>query len=158
MKLDAWAGALLWWSCQKPVAHNCGLLNHPNSFPRGWSSLMQILMQIHCFTPSVILNVMATQVHLLTQLLLSLTSSVKSSLFAHVHSSPFSLAPRLHWGHSRSSHYINNGWTFFGQTSYILATLFLWRSLGNIALVPKVVLEEQNFKDEFSELVLVPEF
>ena len=29
---DAWVGALPWWSCQLPVAHNCGLLNHPNSF------------------------------------------------------------------------------------------------------------------------------
>ena len=28
---DAWAGALLCWSCQSPVAHSCGLLNHPNS-------------------------------------------------------------------------------------------------------------------------------
>ena len=23
---------LSWWSCQSPVAHSCGLLNHPNSF------------------------------------------------------------------------------------------------------------------------------
>ena len=29
---DAWASALLWWSCQSPVAHSCSLLNHLNSF------------------------------------------------------------------------------------------------------------------------------
>ena len=32
MRRDAWAGTLSWWSCQSPVAHSCGLLNHPNSF------------------------------------------------------------------------------------------------------------------------------
>ena len=31
-KCDAWAGALLWWSCQSPVAHSYGLRSHPNSF------------------------------------------------------------------------------------------------------------------------------
>ena len=36
---DAWVGMLLWWSCQSPVAHSCGLLNHPNSFHRGMFKL-----------------------------------------------------------------------------------------------------------------------
>ena len=27
-RCDAWAGVLLWWSCQSPVAHSCGLLNN----------------------------------------------------------------------------------------------------------------------------------
>ena len=36
MRHDAWVGTLLlWWSCQSPVAHNCGLLNYPNSFHGG---------------------------------------------------------------------------------------------------------------------------
>ena len=39
MRCDAWAGALSWWSCPSPVAHRCGLLNHPNSFHRGMLSL-----------------------------------------------------------------------------------------------------------------------
>ena len=59
-------------------------------------------------------------VHMLTQwcLLPPLTSMVKSSLFTHAHSSPPSLAARLHWCHANCSHYISNGWTFFRQTSY----------------------------------------
>ena len=61
MRCDAWAGALSWWSCQSPVAHSCGLLNHLNSFCGGMFILMQNLMQIHCSPCSVILNEMATQ-------------------------------------------------------------------------------------------------
>ena len=55
--------------------------------------------------------------HMLTQwcLLSPLTSTVKSSLFTHVHSSPLSLAARLHGCH-RNHCYINNGWTFSKQT------------------------------------------
>ena len=60
-------------------------------------------------------------VHMLTQqrLLPTLSSTVKLSLFMHVHSSPLSLAARLHWWCTNCSHYINNGWTFSWQTSYI---------------------------------------
>ena len=58
-RCDAWVIEFLWWSYQSPVAHSCGLLNHPNS--EECSSLMKNLMQIHCSTHSVILNVMATQ-------------------------------------------------------------------------------------------------
>ena len=56
-------------------------------------------------------------VHVLTQqcLLPLWTSIVKSSLFTHVHSSPLSLAARIHRCHANHSHYINNGWTFSGQ-------------------------------------------
>ena len=63
-------------------------------------------------------------VHRLPQqcLLPPLTSTVKSSLFTHVHSSPLSSAARLHRCHANCSHYINNGWTFSGHTSYILPT------------------------------------
>ena len=35
MRRDAWEGTLSSWDCQSPVAHSCGLLNHPNSFHRG---------------------------------------------------------------------------------------------------------------------------
>ena len=47
-----------------------------------------------------------------------LTSPVKSSLFLHVHSSPLPLTARLHQCHANCSHYINNGWTFPGQTPF----------------------------------------
>ena len=61
-------------------------------------------------------------VHTLTQWRLPppLTSTVKSSLFMDVHSSPLSLAARLHWCHTNYSCYVNNGWTFSGQTLYII--------------------------------------
>ena len=57
-------------------------------------------------------------VHMLTQWHLPppLTSTVKSSLFTPVHSSPLPLAARLHQCHTNHSHYINNGWTFLRQT------------------------------------------
>ena len=61
MRCYAWAGMLLCWSCQSPVAYNCGLLNHANSFHGECSSLMQNLMQIRWSAHSVILTVMATQ-------------------------------------------------------------------------------------------------
>ena len=35
VRRDAWAIALLSWSCLSPVAHTCILLNHPNNF-HGW--------------------------------------------------------------------------------------------------------------------------
>ena len=56
-------------------------------------------------------------VHMLTQLCLPppLTSPVKLSLFTHAHSSPLSLAVRLHQCCTIHSHYINRGWTFSGQ-------------------------------------------
>ena len=37
--MHEWAGALSWWSCQSPVAHNCGLLYHPNSLCGGMFKL-----------------------------------------------------------------------------------------------------------------------
>ena len=43
--------------------------------------------------------------------------SEKSSLFTHAHSSLLSLTARLYRDHTNHSHYINNGWTFSGQTS-----------------------------------------
>ena len=60
-------------------------------------------------------------VHMLTQwcLLPPLTSTMKSSLlFTHAHSSPLSLAARLHWCCTNLSCYVNNGWTFSGYTLY----------------------------------------
>ena len=82
---------------------------------------MQNWMQIHLSTCSVVLNVTATQY---TCSLNSIyhphwLSTVKSSFFTHVHSTPLSLAARLHWCHTNPCHYINNGWTFSRKTSYI---------------------------------------
>ena len=102
------------------------LLNHPDSFHRGKfklnakfdaDSLLYSLSHFECDGHTV---------HVLTQwrLLPPLTSTVKS-LFTHAHSSPLSLAARLHGCHTNHSHYINNGWTFSGQISYNTNPKFL---------------------------------
>ena len=62
-------------------------------------------------------------VHRLTQQRLPppLTSTVKSSLFTHEHSSPLSFSVRLHQCCAHQSCYINYGWAFSGQnSSYII--------------------------------------
>ena len=108
-----------WWSYWSPVAHSCSLLNHPNSSCGGMfklnakfgaDSLLYSLSHFECNGHTV---------HMLSEqhLLLPVTSTVKSSLFMHGHSSPLSLAARLHWCHINYSHCINNGWTFSRQTS-----------------------------------------
>ena len=81
---------------------------------------MQNLMQIPCSTHSVIFNAMAT-VHMLTQWHLPppLTRTVKVSLFTHAHSSPLSLAAKLHQCDTNRS-LTNDGWTFTRQASYIM--------------------------------------
>ena len=57
---------------------------------------------------------------MLTQrcLLPLLTSTVKSSLFMHVHYSPLSLAARLYLCGTNHSCYIKNGWSFSRRASY----------------------------------------
>ena len=118
-RCDAWVGTLSWWICQSPVAHSCSLLNHPKSFRGGMfklnvkldaESLLYSLSHFECNSHTVH---MLTQQHLPPPMI----STVKSSLFTHVHSSPLSLAARSHWCHTSHSHYINNGWGFPGQIS-----------------------------------------
>ena len=98
-----------------------GLLTHPNSFCGGLfklnaqfnaDSLLYLLGDFECDGHTV---------HMLTQwhLLPSLTSTMTSSLLRNVHSSPLSLAASLHSCRTNHSRYVNNGWTFTRQTSYI---------------------------------------
>ena len=112
---------VLWWSCQLPVAHRCGLLNHPNNFLREMfklhakfdaDSLLYLLSHFECNSHTV---------HMLTQQHLPppLTTTVKSSLFTHGHSIPLFLADRLQGCHTNCSCYINHGWTFSRQTLYV---------------------------------------
>ena len=77
-------------------------------------------MQIRCSSRSIILNATATQYMCSLNGIYCppLTSIEKSSLFTHAHSSPLSLAAKLHQCHANHSFYINNGWTFSGQMSY----------------------------------------
>ena len=116
----AWVVALLWWSCQSPVAHSSSLLNHLSSFQGGMFKLnakfdADLLLYSfgHCECDS-------HTVHMLTQqcLLPTLTSTMKLSSFTHAHSSPLSLVDRLHWCCANRSHYVNSGRTFSGQTSH----------------------------------------
>ena len=119
MEYNMRTGALSWWSCQSPVVHSCGLLNHPNSFHEGMlklnaksdaDSLLYSLSHFECNNNTV---------HMLTQQHPQppLTSTVKSSLFTRVCSSPLSLAARLCQCHTDCSCCINNGWAISGQTS-----------------------------------------
>ena len=80
----------VWWSCQSPAAHSCGLLNQWNSFHGGMLKLnaksdadLSLYPLSHCECD-------CHTVHMLTQQRLPppLTSTVKSSLFTHAHSSP----------------------------------------------------------------------
>ena len=96
------------------------LLSHPNSFFRGMfrlntkfdaDSLLYSLSHLECNGHTV---------HMLTQwcLLPPLTSTVKSSLFRNMCSSPSSLTVSLHQCRANCSRYIDNSWTFSRQTSY----------------------------------------
>ena len=123
IRRDAWVDALLWWSCQSPVAHSCGLLNHLNSFVEEWSSVPQNLMLNHCSIFSVILNAMATQYTCSVKGIYSLKCLTYRHLqysevvIVHIFTSQSTfLGCQLHWCCTNHSHYINNGWTFSGQT------------------------------------------
>ena len=65
-------------------------------------------------------------VHMLTQQHLPppLTSTVKSSLFTHDHSSPLSLAARLHRCCTNHYCFINNSWTFFRRDLLLHTSAF----------------------------------
>ena len=112
MRRDAWTGTLLRWSCQPLAAHSCDLLNHLNSFPTGMFKLnAKFYADLFLYSLSH-LECDSHTVYMLTRQCLPppRTSTVKSSLFMHVHSSPLSLEARLHWCQANCSHCINNGW------------------------------------------------
>ena len=118
---DTGVGMLSWWSCQSPLAHSCRLLSHPNNFHRRMFKLNaeyaadSLLYSLSHFERNYHTIHMFNQWHLPPPL----TSTVMSSLFTHVHSSPLSLAARLHPHCPNRSHYINDGWTFSGQNTYL---------------------------------------
>ena len=133
-------------AAKSPVAHSCGLLNHPNSFHRGIFKL-----NTKSDADSLLYSLSHFQwdnytVHMLTQsyLLPPLTSTVKSSLFMHEHSSPLSLAARLPQHRVNYSRYINNGWTF-SLTDLVYLSLFPYHfSTINSHTIYNVVLKEQE--------------
>ena len=100
---------------------SCSLLrplNHLNSFHRGMFKfnakldadlLPYSLSHFECDGHTI---------HMLPQRCLPppLTSTVKSSVFTHMPSSPLSLAARLQRRCTNCSRYINDGWSFSGQT------------------------------------------
>ena len=59
-----------------------------------------------------------------------LTSTVKSSLFTHVHSSPLSLAARLHWCHANHSHILMLDRLFLDRPLYVIVIFLEARTLG----------------------------
>ena len=111
---DTWEAMLSWWSCQSPVDHSCGLLNNPNCFHRG---MFKVNTKFECRFIALLAQSFwigwshSTHSHS-TVSTAPLTTTVKSSLFTHVHSSPLALAARLHQCHTNCSCHINNSWTF----------------------------------------------
>ena len=118
---DVWMVTLSWWRWQSLVAHSHGLLNHPNSFYRVIFALklnakfdayplLYCLSHFECDSHTV---------HMLSQWCLPplLTTTVKSSLFTHTHSSPCSLAAMLQLRYANCFCYSNNGWNFSKLTS-----------------------------------------
>ena len=100
------------------------LLNHPNSFCGGMFKL-KARFDADLLPYSLILNATATQYTRSFNGVYHrppLTRAVTVSLFTHAHSSPLSLAARVHRCCAKSSHCINNGQTFSGQTS-----LYYWK-------------------------------
>ena len=92
-------------------------LNHLNTFHAGMSKLNAEFDADLLFCSLSHFECAGHTVHRLTQWhpLPPLTSTVKSSLFTHGHSSPLSVSVRLH--RTNCSCYIKNGWTFSGQIS-----------------------------------------
>ena len=108
---------------QLPIAEV--FLNQLNSFHRGMfklnekfdaDSLFYSLSHFECDSHTVLI---LTQQHLPPPL----TSTVKSSFFMHIHSSPLSLAARLHQCHANHSHYINNGCIFLDRPHILVMGL-----------------------------------
>ena len=94
--------------------------------------------------------------HMLTQqhLLPPLTSTVKSSLFTHVHSSPLSLAAGLHRCHANCSCYINNSWMFF-QIDLVCETLVTLFSRGqNIKVSLLIAFKQCVYDSSWSNISL----
>ena len=108
--------------CRDEAANRqLGLLNHLNSFHR---EMFKFYSKCHAdlFLRSLShFEYDGHTVHMVIQWHLwpPLTSTVKFSLFTHVHVSPLSLSARLHRCHVNHPPYINNGWTFFRQTLYV---------------------------------------
>ena len=112
---------LLFTHCIVPES----LLNHLNSFHIEMFKLNAKFVADLLFYLLSYFECDSHTVHMLTQWHLPppLTSTVKSLLFTHAHSSPLSLAARLHRCRANHSHYNTNGWTFSGQTSYCICLI-----------------------------------
>ena len=112
--------AQLWWSCQSPVAHSCDLLNYPNSFCRGMFKLnakfdadllLYLLSHLECHAHSMA----------------STASTDKCSEVVIVHARAFQstlLGCQVHQGCTNHFPYINNGWTFSRQATYVVTLNF----------------------------------
>ena len=93
MRYDAEVGTLSWWSCQSPVAQSCGLLNHLNSFcGRMFKLNAKFDADLLLYSLSHFESEDTKYTCSFSSVFTPLTSTVKSPLFTHVHSSSFSLA------------------------------------------------------------------
>ena len=95
----AWADMLLWWSCQSPVAHSCGLLNHANSFHGGMFKITEKFDEdlLLYFLSHFEKMVTKYTCHSIASTHPPPTTTVKWTLFTHAQHSPLSLAATLYW-------------------------------------------------------------
>ena len=113
---------IVMWSCQSPVAHSCGLLNHPNSFSGGIFKL-NAKFDADLLFYSVILYTTDTQYRV------SLNGPHWLVQWSHHYSCIFqytlSLATRLHWCHTICSHYISTYIIYVYIAIYIVIYILL---------------------------------
>ena len=125
------------WSIQIVSAEEC-------------SSLTQNLMQICCSTQSCQMwQPHSTHTQTAGRLLPPLTSTVKSWLFMHVHSSPLSLATRVHGCHTNHSRHTNNSWSFSGQTSSCIIKFTIAKIISSCRINASVYRHETSVNPLF---------
>ena len=101
---------------QLPIAAAAFWIIRIVSMEKCSSLILQYFMQICCFTAQSFWIQWPHNTHAHSMAYTSPTSTVKSSLFMHAHSSPLSSVAMLQWCHKNGSPYINNGWSFSGLT------------------------------------------
>ena len=119
-RCDVWAGTLFWWSYQSPVAHSCDLLNHLNSrgmfkfnakFDTDSIALLTQSFWMWWLHSTCAHSKASTTPYWLVQLSHTIHEcTFRSTLLGCRQVTLMSCKP---------FRYINNGWTFPGQITYV---------------------------------------
>ena len=131
-------GTLSWWSCQSPVAHSCGPLDHLNTFCGGMFKLkakfdadllLYFLSHFECDIHTIHMQSTAstTPTDQYSEVVIVQACSFQSTLLGCQVAS-MSCKPFL---------YINNGCTFSRQTSYIHVYVYNIRNIYYQGIIGK---------------------